>query len=115
MQNLPERGPSGVTDLELAALDLRYEGYRLRQPRREAALLAAIAQAGIQEPLVGVIRDTTPILLDGFQRARCARTLHLHVVPFCVVGHRRGRRHPPTPARRPPTRPELVGTSALRR
>ncbi|MCZ7636083.1 MAG: hypothetical protein M5U12_08650 [Verrucomicrobia bacterium] len=49
MQNLPERGPSGVTDLELAALDLRYEGYRLRQPRREAALLAAIAQAGIQE------------------------------------------------------------------
>ncbi|MCZ7639837.1 MAG: hypothetical protein M5U12_29585 [Verrucomicrobia bacterium] len=86
MQNLPERGPSGVTDLELAALDLRYEGYRLRQPRREAALLAAIAQAGIQEPLVGVIRDTTPILLDGFQRARCARTLHLHVVPFASWG-----------------------------
>lgn len=86
MQNLPERVPSGVSDLELAALDLRYEGYRLRQPRREAALLAAISREGIREPLVGVTRDTTPILLDGFQRARCARTLHLHVVPFASWG-----------------------------
>lgn len=86
MQNLPERVPSGVSDLELSALDLRYEGYRLRQPRREAALLAAICREGIREPLVGVTRDTTPILLDGFQRARCARTLHLHVVPFASWG-----------------------------
>ncbi len=86
MHNLPERGPSGVTDLELADLDLRYQSYRLRQPRREAALLSAIAGEGIREPLVGVTRDTTPILLDGFQRARCARTLHLHVVPFVSWG-----------------------------
>jgi len=86
MQNLPERVPSGVTDLELADLDLRYQSYRLRQPRREAALLSAIAGEGIREPLVGVTRDRTPILLDGFKRARCARTLHLHVVPFASWG-----------------------------
>jgi hypothetical protein len=86
MQNLLERGPTGVIDLELADLDLRYEGYRLRQPRREEALLAAIAREGIREPLVGVTRNTTPILLDGFKRARCARTLHLHVAPFASWG-----------------------------
>lgn len=86
MQNLLERVPTGVVDLELADLDLRYQSYRLRQPRREEALLSAIAREGIREPLVGVTRDTTPILLDGFKRCRCARTLHLHVVPFASWG-----------------------------
>lgn len=86
MQNLPEHVPTGVIDLELADLDLRYQSYRLRQPRREEALLSAIAREGIREPLVGVTRDTTPILLDGFKRARCARTLHLYVVPFASWG-----------------------------
>lgn len=86
MKNLPERVPTGVLDLELAGLDLRYEGYRLRQPRREEALLSAIAREGIREPLLGVTRDTTPIVLDGFKRCRCARTLHLHVVPFASWG-----------------------------
>ena len=86
MQNLPERVPTGVIDFELADLDLRYQSYRLRQPRREEALLSTIAREGIREPLVGVTRDTTPILLDGFKRCRCARTLHLHVVPFASWG-----------------------------
>jgi hypothetical protein len=86
MKNLLERVPTGVLDLELADLDLRYQSYRLRQPRREEALLAAIAREGIREPLVGVLRDSTSILLDGFKRARCARTLHLHVVPFASWG-----------------------------
>ncbi len=86
MKNLLERVPTGVVNLERADLDLRYESYRLRQPRREEALLAAIAREGIREPLVGVTRDTTPILLDGFKRCRCARTLHLHIVPFASWG-----------------------------
>jgi len=86
MQNLLERVPTGVVNLELADLDLRYQSYRLRQPRREEALLSAIAREGIREPLVGVTRETTPILLDGFKRARCARTLHLQVVPFASWG-----------------------------
>lgn len=86
MQNLPENGSSGVLNLELSDLDLRYQSYRVRQPRREEALLAAIAREGIREPLVGITRDTTPILLDGFKRCRCARTLHLQVVPFASWG-----------------------------
>jgi hypothetical protein len=86
MKNLPESVPAGVMNLELADLDLRYEGYRLRQPRREEALLAAIAREGIREPLLGVLRDTTPIVLDGFKRCRAARTLHLHSVPFASWG-----------------------------
>jgi len=86
MKHLPESAPAGVMDLELSHLDLRYESYRLRQPRREAALLSAIAREGIREPLLGVTRDMTPIVLDGFKRCRCARTLHLHVVPFACWG-----------------------------
>ncbi|MBM4083507.1 MAG: chromosome partitioning protein ParB [Planctomycetes bacterium] len=86
MHNHPEVAVSAVSELELAHLDLRYEGYRLRQPRLEAALLSAIAQEGIREPLLGVIRDGVPILLDGFKRCRCARLLHLHVAPFVSWG-----------------------------
>ena len=40
--------------VELSTLDLRYEGYRLRDDAREARLLASIAQRGIEEPLEGV-------------------------------------------------------------
>jgi hypothetical protein len=87
MNTLPEPAPSTVSELELSGLDLRYEGYRLRQPRQEEALLAAIAREGIQEPLLGVTHDTTPIVLDGFKRCRCARALHLQVVPFACWGH----------------------------
>jgi predicted transcriptional regulator len=86
MKNLPEVAVSAVSDLELSHLDLRYEGYRLRQPRLEAALLSAIAREGIREPLLGVTREGTPIVLDGFKRCRCARTLHLHIVPFASWG-----------------------------
>lgn len=82
MANLPENVPAGVSNLELSHLDLRYEGYRLRQPRLEEQLLSSIAREGIREPLLGVGRDTTPIVLDGFKRCRAARTLRLQVVPF---------------------------------
>lgn len=86
MNNHPEPAANAVSDLELSQLDLRYEGYRLRQPRLEGVLLSAIAREGIREPLLGVTRDTTPIVLDGFKRCRCARQLHLQVVPFASWG-----------------------------
>lgn len=73
-------GPAAL--VELAQLDLRYEGCRLKSPTAEARLLAAIAQAGIQQPLQGVERSGTRILLDGFKRLRCAQKLHLSTVPF---------------------------------
>jgi hypothetical protein len=78
--------PAAVSDIELSQLDLRYQGHRLQQPRLEEQLLASIAQGGIQEPLQGVSGDSGAILLNGFKRARCARKLHLHTVPFASWG-----------------------------
>ncbi len=78
--------PAAVSDLELSQLDLRYQGHRLPQPRLEEQLLASIAREGIQEPLQGVRDDSGAILLNGFKRARCARKLHLHTVPFASWG-----------------------------
>ena len=85
MNSHPEPGSSPATAVELAQFDLRYEGCRLKSPAVEARLLAAIAQAGIQQPLQGVERAGTRILLDGFKRLRCARKLHLSMVPFVSV------------------------------
>ena len=38
--------------VELSALELRYEGHRLRDDAREAHLLASIAQRGIEKPSI---------------------------------------------------------------
>jgi len=86
MKSLPENVSAGVLSLELSSLDLRYEGYRLRQPRLEEQLLSSIAREGVREPLLGVTRDTVPVVLDGFKRCRCARQLHLQVVAFVSWG-----------------------------
>ena len=53
-------------EIELAALDLRYESYRMRNPAAEARLLATIAERGIEEPLEGVDHTPQSILLNGF-------------------------------------------------
>lgn len=68
--------------VELAQLDLRYEGCRLKAPAAEGRLLASMAQSGIQEPLQGVELSSKRILLNGFKRVRCARKLHIHTGPF---------------------------------
>ena len=86
MNGLLESVPGAVTDLEVSHLDLRYEGHRLRQPRLEQGLLSTIAREGIREPLQGIHNASVPILLDGFKRLRCARQLHLRVVPFVSWG-----------------------------
>ena len=36
--------------VERSSLDLRYEGYRIRNAAAEARLLASIAERGIEEP-----------------------------------------------------------------
>lgn len=82
MKSHPEPDSGPTTLVELAQLDLRYEGCRLKSPVVEARLLAAIAQGGIQQPLQGVQRSSTRVLLDGFKRLRCAPKLHLSTVPF---------------------------------
>ena len=73
-------------DVEMASLDLRYEGFRLKAPAVEERLLGSIAQRGIQEPLEGVEVQGCGVLLNGFKRYRCARKLRLATVPYCSLG-----------------------------
>ena len=71
--------------VELSSLNLRYEGYRLRDVTREARLLASIADRGIEEPLEGVDTADGHLLLNGFKRCRCAQKLGIGIVPRNVA------------------------------
>ena len=72
--------------VELSELDLRYEGYRLRDDAREARLLASILERGIERPLHGVgPPGGRQLLLDGFKRLRCAKKLGLSCVPYMSI------------------------------
>ena len=72
--------------VERSSLDLRYEGYRLRNEAAEARLLASITERGIEEPLGGVDTPHGRLLLDGFRRNRCAAKLGLEYVPYVSWG-----------------------------
>ena len=75
-----------MKEIELSSLDLRYEGYRMRNRAGEARLLTSIAERGIVEPLEGVELDGRPVLLNGFKRWRCARRLGLAAAPYLSLG-----------------------------
>ena len=69
-------------NVELSTLNLRYEGYRLRDNASEARVLASIAERGIEEPLEGVDTADDRFLLNGFKRRRCAEKLGIHHGPY---------------------------------
>lgn len=73
-------------EVEISTLDLRYQGYRMRNSATEKQLLASIAERGIEEPLEGVSIQEIHILLNGFARYRCARKLGIERVPFALLG-----------------------------
>jgi predicted transcriptional regulator len=73
-------------EVELSQLDLRYEGYRMKNAGLEARLLGSIAQRGFEEPLEGVEAPEVSILLNGFKRYRCARQLQIRMVPYTSLG-----------------------------
>jgi hypothetical protein len=77
-----------ATEIEISSLDLRYEGYRMKNSALEGRLLASIAQCGIQEPLEGVRSAGSFILLNGFKRFRCARQLQIRIVPVSSLGQK---------------------------
>jgi len=72
--------------VELSALDLRYESYRMRNPAVEARLLASVAERGIEQALEGVEAAGASILLNGFKRYRCASKLHIRMAPYASLG-----------------------------
>ena len=71
-------------DLEFHQLELRYERLRLRQPARERRLLASLADAGQQMPIVVVIGGSAYVVVDGHKRVRCLRRLHRDTVAAVV-------------------------------
>ena len=73
-------------EVELSALDLRYESYRMKNPAQEARLLASIVGRGIEEPLEGVDTGERSILLNGFKRYRCASKLGIRMAPYASLG-----------------------------
>jgi len=75
-----------TSDIEIANLDLRYEGYRMKSPAHEMKLLVSIQGRGIERPLQGVDMGEKKVLLNGFKRYRCAKTLGIGVVPYASLG-----------------------------
>jgi hypothetical protein len=73
-------------NIEISELDLRYESFRMKNPTLERKLLGSIQQHGLQEPLSGADPGAEHILLDGFKRLRCARSLGLQAVPYVALG-----------------------------
>jgi len=68
--------------VEISDIDLRYRHCRLSHGPSEQRLLCSLAEEGVREALLGVIRDGRPVLLDGFKRLRCAQKLGITQVPF---------------------------------
>jgi len=77
-------------EVDISALDLRYQGYRMKNAALEGRLLVSIAQRGIEEPLEGVPSADHYLLLNGFKRYRCARQLQIHTVPYASLGPEEG-------------------------
>jgi len=71
-------------ELEFHQLDLRYERLRMRQPVREQRLLASLADAGQQIPIVVVMAGAIYVVVDGHKRVRCLRRLHCDTVAAVV-------------------------------
>jgi len=75
-----------VKEVELSSFDIRFQSHRLFSNSLEKQLLCSIASKGIHTPLFGVDIKETPVLLDGFKRYRCARKLHIPIVPYESFG-----------------------------
>jgi hypothetical protein len=77
-------------EVDICALDLRYQGCRMKNAALEGRLLVSIAERGIEDPLEGVPSADHYILLNGFKRYRCARQLQIHNVPYASLGPEEG-------------------------
>jgi DNA-binding Lrp family transcriptional regulator len=75
-----------IEKVEITSLDLRYEGYRMKNPRIEGEILGSISEKGICDPLEGVDKKGIRILLNGFKRYRSAKKLGIGIVPYRSIG-----------------------------
>jgi hypothetical protein len=79
-------GLAAAGEVEITSVDLRYERCRVRNLRAERELMAEISMRGIDRPLAGVESGARWVLIDGFKRFRCARTLGMGSVPCVSLG-----------------------------
>jgi len=75
-----------IKQIEITEFDLRYESYRMKSKWAEKTLLNSILEYGIRDPLLGVNTSESYILLDGFKRYRCAKSLGLGILPCSSLG-----------------------------
>ena len=71
-------------ELEFHQIDVRYERLRVRQPARERRLLASLADAGQQIPIVVVATGAAYVVVDGHKRVRCLQRLQRDTVAAVV-------------------------------
>jgi ParB family chromosome partitioning protein len=81
-ESVPSNGRA--VDLEFHQLDVRYERLRVRQPARERRLLASLADAGQQMPIVVVLAGAAYVVVDGHKRVRCLRRLQHDTVTAVI-------------------------------
>lgn len=74
--------------VDINCIDTRFESYRLIDKNKESALVGSIVSEDIRDPLQCIQADNnTYILLDGFKRLRCAKTLSYTQVPIKSLGN----------------------------
>ena len=80
-------------ELEFHQLDLPYERLRIWDPRRQARLMATLAEQGQQVPVLVIAsghasaarRGERFVLIDGYRRVRALRTLERDTVQALVL------------------------------
>lgn len=75
-----------VIELNVAALDVRYGGLRVRDRRREAWLLSSLEEHG-QQDAISVIAEGVGrwVVVDGYKRVRALKRLRRDVVKAVVL------------------------------
>ena len=75
-----------VIELNMAALDVRYSGLRVRDRRREAQLMASLEEHG-QQDAISVIAEGAGrwVVVDGHKRVRALKRLRRDVVKAVVL------------------------------
>jgi len=74
---LSQRSPTGdsVRSLDLADFDLRFERYRIIQPKADQLMAKSLSRYSQLAPVVYCRLEGSLVLVDGFKRLRAARTL----------------------------------------
>jgi hypothetical protein len=74
---LPTTSPAGdsVRSLHLSDFDLRFDRYRLIQPKADLLMARSLAKYSQLAPVVYCQLEGSLVLVDGFKRLRAARTI----------------------------------------